>query len=82
MNITTREKEVLYNLSEGLSSKEIGRRLYISEHTVETHKRNLMIKLRARNTVHLVIMAERQGWNNLKNKERKPEDRIEGIDRT
>ena len=65
MFITRREKEVLFNLSEGFSSKEIGARLYISTHTVETHKRNLMAKLNAKNTTHLVILAERKGWNSM-----------------
>lgn len=60
-NVTTREKEILLNLSEGLSSKEIGKILFISQHTVETHKRNVMYKLKARNTVHLAVMAERMG---------------------
>jgi len=62
MHPTQREKEILIKLAEGYSSKEIGASLYISQHTVETHKRNLMYKLRARNTVHLAILAERQGW--------------------
>lgn len=59
--VTRREKEILFNLSEGFSSKEIGARLFISAHTVETHKRNLMAKLNARNTVHLAVLAERKG---------------------
>ncbi len=62
MHPTQREKEILIKLSEGFSSKEIGASLFISQHTVETHKRNLMYKLQARNTVHLAVLAERQGW--------------------
>ncbi len=62
MHPTKREQEILIKLSEGFSSKEIGESLFISQHTVETHKRNLMHKLRARNTVHLAVLAERQGW--------------------
>ena len=61
MYATKREKEVLFKLCEGYSSKEIGATLFISQHTVETHKRNLMFKLRARNTVHLAVLAERHG---------------------
>lgn len=61
MHPTRREKEILIKLCEGFSSKEIGASLFISPHTVETHKRNLMAKLRARNTVHLAVMAERSG---------------------
>lgn len=62
MNPTKREKEVLIKLSESFSSKDIGPFLHISLHTVETHKRNLMFKRRARNTVHLAILAERKGF--------------------
>lgn len=61
---TQREREVLIKLSEGFSSKEIGTSLFISQHTVETHKRNLMSKLRAKNTVHLAVIAERMGFLN------------------
>lgn len=61
MHPTKRERQILTHLCEGYSSKEIGATLFISPHTVETHKRNLMAKLRARNTVHLAIIAERQG---------------------
>jgi len=62
MNPTRREKEILIKLCEGYSSKEIGNALFISPHTVETHKRNIMTKLRARNMVHMAVMAERHGW--------------------
>lgn len=61
MHPTQREKEILIKLSEGFSSKEIGASLFISQHTVESHKRNLIAKLRARNTVHLAVLAERNG---------------------
>ena len=61
MHPTQREKQILVQICEGFSSKEIGAFLFISPHTVETHKRNLMAKLRARNTVHLAIIAERSG---------------------
>jgi len=61
MYATKREKEVLFKLCEGFSAKEIGASLFISQHTVESHKRNLMFKLRARNTVHMAVLAERHG---------------------
>ncbi len=58
-HITQREKEILSLVCDGYSSKEIGSKLYISPHTVESHKRNLMAKYAARNTVHLAVLAER-----------------------
>lgn len=60
-NLTGREQEVMQLITEeGLSSKEIARRLAISPRTVESHRANLMKKMRARNLAelcHLVGMA-------------------------
>ncbi len=61
MHITLREREILIKICQGLSCKEIGHMLYISQHTVETHKRNMINKLKARNTVHLAVMAHQSG---------------------
>jgi len=52
--ITRRELEVLRLIAEGLSAKEIAQRLYISETTVITHKKNLKEKFNVRNTAELV----------------------------
>lgn len=52
-----REVEVLTKICQGLTAKEIGSELYISQGTVESHKRNLLLKLDARNTVDLAIKA-------------------------
>ena len=62
MHPTPREIQILKKLAEGYSSKEIGKSLFISQFTVETHKRNLITKMKARNTVHLAILAERSGY--------------------
>ncbi|MCT8339528.1 LuxR C-terminal-related transcriptional regulator [Flavobacteriaceae bacterium TK19130] len=45
LGITDREHEILVKLSEGLSNKEIGETLFISESTVKTHLSNLYSKL-------------------------------------
>lgn len=58
---TQREYEVLQELSLGSTAKEIAGQLYISEHTVEGHRRSLVLKLGARNTLHMVIKAVRLG---------------------
>jgi len=60
--VSLREKEVLQLISEGLTAKEIASTLYLSEHTVISHKKNLSIKLGARNTVHLIVKAIRRGY--------------------
>lgn len=51
--VTTRELEVLKYISEEMTNKEIAHQLFISPRTVETHKRNLMQKLKVRNVVGL-----------------------------
>ena len=56
-----RELQILSKICEGLTAKEIGGELFISQGTVETHKRNLLLKLNARNTVDLAVQAVRRG---------------------
>ncbi|MFF3670959.1 response regulator [Microtetraspora malaysiensis] len=59
--ITTREREVLALVAEGLSNDEIAERLHIGPGTAKTHVRHLLAKLGARDRVHLVIIAYRSG---------------------
>lgn len=59
--LTSREREILHLVAEGLSSKGIADRLELSVRTVETHRVHLMAKLRAENTAHLVRLAIREG---------------------
>lgn len=55
--LTRREKEVLELIAEGLTNVEIGSRLFISSATVDTHRKNLLVKLNAKNTASLVRIA-------------------------
>lgn len=55
---TRREKEVLELLEKGLCAKEIANRLFISETTVITHKKNLKEKFNARNCAELISKAQ------------------------
>ena len=52
--ITNRELEILKFVAEELSNKEIATKLFISPRTVETHKRNLIQKLKVKNVIGLV----------------------------
>ncbi len=52
--LTGREMEILKYITEELTNKEIASRLFISPRTVETHRRNLIQKLKVKNTVGLV----------------------------
>lgn len=56
-SLTEREIEVLKLLVQELNNREIAERLFISERTVETHRKNLMRKTNATNTVGLVKYA-------------------------
>jgi DNA-binding NarL/FixJ family response regulator len=55
--ITRREKEVLELIAEGLTNVEIANQLFISDTTVETHRRNLLAKFNVRNVASLVKTA-------------------------
>ena len=59
--LTTREKEVLSLLAEGLSNDVIGETLQISKHTVARHRENLMRKLELHSRSELVKYAIRKG---------------------
>ncbi len=54
---TTRELEVLNLLCQGLTTREIAQEIYLSTHTIESHKKNMIQKLGCRNLVQLVVYA-------------------------
>ena len=55
--LSRREKDVLKLIMDEYTTQEIADKLFISFGTVETHRRNMLIKTGARNTVGLVKMA-------------------------
>lgn len=59
---TEREREIIRLMAEGLDAHEIAANLFISEGTVRTHRKNVLEKARAKNSVHLVRMAIANGW--------------------
>ena len=59
--LSSREREVLQLIAEGLSAKEIARDLGISTKTVEAHRTSVMRKLGARKATELVRYALRHG---------------------
>ena len=60
-SITVRQREVLKLVAEGLSTKEIARRLDLSVKTVDTHRTNLMNQLNIHDLAGLVRYAIRNG---------------------
>ncbi len=64
INITDREIEIVKYIAEGYSNKEIATKLYLSNHTVTTHRKNIMSKLRVNNTAGVVMFAVRENLLN------------------
>ena len=59
--LTAREREVFHLMAEGMTTKEIARRLGISVKTAENHRGRVLDKLDVRNTAELVRYALRKG---------------------
>ncbi|WKK65864.1 response regulator transcription factor [Lutimonas zeaxanthinifaciens] len=54
---TKRELEIVNLICKGMSSKEIGKNLSISHHTVDTHRRKILEKSECHNAVELIMYA-------------------------
>ncbi|MBC8449036.1 MAG: response regulator transcription factor [Chloroflexi bacterium] len=63
--LTPREEEVLHLLTEGLSNKEIGARLHLTEGTVKNYVSTIIAKLQANDRTHAVVTALRHGLVDL-----------------
>ena len=59
--LSPREREVLALIADGLSNKDIARRLYLSPSTIKVHTRNIYGKLEVRNRTQAVAKARSQG---------------------
>ena len=62
VSLSTREKEVLELIANELTTLEIRERLFISERTVEGHRKNLLSKFDVKNTAGLILKAVKQGF--------------------
>lgn len=58
LGISKREHQVLIEISKGLSNKEIGDKLFVSESTVKTHVSNLLVKLDAKRRTQAIQKAK------------------------
>jgi DNA-binding NarL/FixJ family response regulator len=59
--LTPREHEVFLLIARGMSNKEIANELILGENTIKTHVTRVLTKLRARDRVHLVVLAYEAG---------------------
>lgn len=61
-NLSQRELQILRLVSEGSSNKELSRKLFVSENTVETHLRRIYSKLGTKNRTQAVSVAREKGF--------------------
>ncbi|WP_168194065.1 DNA-binding response regulator [Pontibacter sp. SGAir0037] len=62
---SARELDIIQYLAEGMSSKKIAEKLFISEYTVNTHRRNILRKFDVGTSSELIAMAVKQRWIKL-----------------
>ena len=55
--ISERENEIIILIAEGLTNEQIAIQLFLSKHTVNTHRKNIMAKLGVKNTAGIVMYA-------------------------
>jgi len=60
-SLSKREKEILQLIVKGHTDKEIGRKLNISYYTADTHRKNIINKLKVKNTACLAFLAGQMG---------------------
>ncbi|MDR1874297.1 MAG: response regulator transcription factor [Synergistaceae bacterium] len=63
--LTSREKEILYWLAQGLSNNEVAKRMVLSEKTVKNHVSHMLKKLDIRDRTQAAIMAWKVGFAQL-----------------
>ncbi len=60
LKISDREIQIIRMIAEGYSNKEIADKLFLSTHTVNTHRKNIMSKLGVNNTAGIVLFAVKE----------------------
>jgi len=63
--VSRREKEVLQLIVDGLTNPQIAEKLFISLHTVDSHRKNLLTKFHVNNTASLIRIAVKRSLVNL-----------------
>ena len=55
--LSSREKEVLQLIADGMTNPQIAAKLFLSLHTVDSHRKNLLTKFTVNNTASLIKLA-------------------------
>lgn len=59
--LSEREIQILECIAHGLTNQHISEKLFLSQHTIETHRKNILRKLNAKNTADLVRIGIEKG---------------------
>jgi DNA-binding NarL/FixJ family response regulator len=62
VELTNREIQIVKLIATGLTSKEIGQNLNVSNRTIDTHRHNILKKLNIPNSAQLGIWAKNKGY--------------------
>jgi DNA-binding NarL/FixJ family response regulator len=62
VTLTKREKDILELLSNGHTTAEIADKLVASQHTIETYRRNLLLKFSAKNVSEMIKISMKEGF--------------------
>ncbi|MFY7990711.1 MAG: LuxR C-terminal-related transcriptional regulator [Fluviicola sp.] len=57
VSLSERENEIITLIAEGLTNQQIAEQLFLSNHTINTHRKNIMAKLGVKNTAGIVMYA-------------------------
>ncbi len=60
--LSLRETQILEQFSNGLTTTQVAHKLYISENTVKTHRKNILFKLQVMNTAEAIKLSISNNW--------------------
>ena len=61
IEISEREKDIIRLIADGLSTSEIGDKLFLSPHTINTHRKNILSKLNVKNSAGVIRFGIQTG---------------------
>lgn len=61
ISLSERENEIITLIAEGQTNEQIAECLFLSKHTINTHRKNIMAKLGVKNTAGIVMYAVKTG---------------------
>jgi len=65
VQLSVREQEIITHIAEGLTNAQTAEKLFLSPHTVNTHRKNIMNKLGVKNTASIVMYAVKTNLVNV-----------------